>query len=72
VNIWPDTEEKLLRCYVAELHLEDALSRRPYESVLRRFQRCVMAQAPRRPVSRDTVETWLREQIRSSSLKMTW
>ena len=71
MNIWPDTEEKLLRCYVAELHLEDALSRRPYESVLRRFQRCVMAQAPRRPVSRDTVETWLREQIRSSSLKMT-
>ena len=45
MNIWPDVEEKLLRSYVAQLDLDSVLSRRPYESVLRRFQRYVMAHA---------------------------
>jgi integrase/recombinase XerD len=70
VKTWPDVEEKLLRAYVAQLDFDRVLSRRPCESVLRRFQRYVMAHAVDKPLTQQTVEVWLRERIRSSTLKM--
>jgi len=64
VKTWPDVEEKLLRSYVAQLDFDRVLSRRPCESVLRRFQRYVMAHAVDKPLTQQTVEAWLRERIR--------
>ncbi len=49
---------------------DSPFSRRPYESVLRRFQRFVGARAPGRPANVETVEAWLRERVKTSSLCM--
>ena len=65
MKIWPDTEQKLLRSYVAQLDLADSVrARRPYESVLRRFQKYVVTHAPEKPLGLETVQSWLRERVR--------
>lgn len=71
MKIWPDTEQQLLRSYVAQLDLAETVrSRRPYESVLRRFQKYVVAHAPGKPLGVETVQSWLRDRVRRSSLKV--
>lgn len=70
MKTWPDAGEELLRSYVARLDLADSvLSRRPYESVLRRFQRFVSIHEKGR-LDRRAVERWLREQVRRFPLHM--
>ena len=69
---WPDREQALLRRYVAELDLdrEGPHSGKPYESVLRRFQRFVMERSAQGSLSRKLVEAWLRECVNRSTLDM--
>lgn len=71
MKTWPDAKEKLLRSYVAQLDLADTVfSRRPYESVLRRFQRYIVKHAQGKAVSLETITAWPREELRKSTLRM--
>lgn len=56
---WPDTGFGLLKRYVDQLDLRPR-SRRPRASILRRFQKFVMAHAARPILSRFVIEAWLR------------
>ena len=57
---WPDSSFNLLKHYVAQLGLRGPRSCRPRASILRRFQRFVMAHAARPILSRSVIEAWLR------------
>jgi integrase/recombinase XerD len=71
VKTWPDDKEQLLRSYVAQLDLADSVfSRRPYESVFRRFQRYIVKHADGKALSLQTIAGWLREEMRRSTLRM--
>lgn len=57
---WPDASFALLRQYVDQLDYRGPRSRRPCASVLRRFQRFVVARSPTAALSRGVIEAWLR------------
>lgn len=66
---WPDRELALQR-YVADLDLTGVHAGKPYESVLRRFQRFAMDCAPKRPLDKGTLQAWLRQCMSESTLGM--
>ena len=57
---WPDASFALLKHYVDQLDYCGPRSRRPCASVLRRFQRFVMARSSTPALSRGVIEAWLR------------
>jgi len=57
---WPDASFTLLKRYVATLCCRFPRYRRSPASVLRRFQRFVMARAASPALSRSVIESWLR------------
>jgi len=67
---WPDRELALLQRYVADLDLTGVHAGKPYESVLRRFQRFAMDCAPKRPLDKGTLQAWLRQCMSESTLGM--
>jgi integrase/recombinase XerD len=68
--VWPDLSCTLLIQYVDQLGYRDSLSRRPCASVLRRFQRFVMANGADPPLSPAVVTAWLRAEAQVSPLSM--
>lgn len=60
MNDWPDSSFSLLKRYVATRHYRIPRNRRPPASVLRCFQRFVMARAATPVLSRSVIEAWLR------------
>lgn len=57
---WPDASFALLKQYVDQLGYRGLRSRRRCASVLRRFQRFVMARSRTTTLSRGVIESWLR------------
>jgi len=68
MNGWPDQEQTLLHRYVRGLRLQDVWSRRPYESILRRFQRFVESSS--HVLSQEVFGAWLHQGIAVASLRM--
>ena len=58
--VWPDSTFALLKRYVETLDCRILRYRRPPASVLRCFQRFVMAQVATPALSRSVIESWLR------------
>jgi integrase len=57
---WPDSASRLLERYVQALDRKQSRGARSTASVLRAFQRFVMAQTARPALSRSIIESWLR------------
>ncbi len=68
MNEWPDDEQTLLRRYVRGLGFQDVLSRRPYESVLRRFQHFVESSG--HVLSQELFGAWLRQVAAAAPMRM--
>ncbi len=64
MKAWPDTSFSLMRLYVEEQKFS-----RPHASVLRRFQRHITSRAPQQSLSAEAISDWLRQIVRSASLK---
>ncbi len=61
MSIWPYDDETLIRQYVETLALRSPSSQAAARSHLRRFQQFVIAHASHPPLSRSTLEVWLRD-----------
>ena len=61
MSSWPYDDETLLRQYVETLALRSPSAQAAARSHLRRFQQFVIAHASHPPVSRSTLEVWLRD-----------
>jgi integrase len=59
--VWPDASFTLLQRYAEQLNCRIPRYRRPAASILRCFQRFVMARAVTPDLSRFVIESWLRE-----------
>lgn len=58
--VWPDASFALLKRYVDQLGYRGPLSRRPCASIMRRFQKFVIACAATPALSRGVIQSWLR------------
>lgn len=65
MNTWPDTDGKIIECYIAQLRLRCSISPTYYRQTLRSFQDVAFRQehSPER-ITRETLETWLSERAR--------
>jgi hypothetical protein len=61
MSSWPYDEETLIRQYVETLDLRSPSAQAAARSHLRQFQQFVIAHASHPPVSRSTLEVWLRD-----------
>lgn len=61
MSTWPDDDETLIRQYVHTLPLRSPSSHAAARSHLRRFQQFVTTHAPHAPLSRPTLQVWLRD-----------
>lgn len=66
MNISPDFGNVALQRFLDQLPLRNASSRGAYRSILNEFQRFVVQQSPNEPLTRQTIELWLR------NLAATW
>jgi integrase/recombinase XerD len=61
MSTWPNDDETLIRQYVETLPLRSPSSQAAARSHLRRFQQFVSTHASPTPLSRSTLESWLRD-----------
>ena len=61
MSSWPYDDETLILQYVETLALRSPSSQAAARSHLRRFQQFVIAHASHPPLSRSTLEVWLRD-----------
>lgn len=63
MNAWPDTDGNAISRHLRQLRLRDPETQTAYRVVLRGFQEAVARQCSPSQISRDALETWLRERV---------
>lgn len=65
---WPDQDETLINQFVKQLNLNCYSA--PYRSLLRKFQRFVAQQFPKRAFSEAVLRAWLKDEMKTAPLPL--